>query len=172
MDLHSNREKTRKWLYLNKTGKVSTTPILGLEIAMSKKLSNKEKYLLKRRVDYLARHKQVEHKQVEGRDITQVEMKKYIRGIINDVDYSHSRQPVSVYPMDQKSQIERLMATASVFQTKENEEKDPQKVIKRELKKFYGTNGHMPADRAQKAIRGRKKIYNKKLAHLVKNWYP
>lgn len=137
---------------------------------MSKKLSNKEKYLLKRRVDYLARHKQVEHKQVEDRDITPVEMKKYIRGIINDVDYSHSRQPVSVYPMDEKSQIERLMATASVFQSKED--KKPQKVIKQELKHFYGTNGHMPADRAQKAIRGRKKIYNKKLANFVKNWYP
>lgn len=141
--------------------------VFNLEIVMSGELSTKEKYLLKRRLDYKARLKKL-----ENRNITKAEMKKYINGIINDVDYSHSRQPVEVYPMDEKSQIERLVATAAVFQSKENEDKKPQKIIKQELKHFYGKNSHMPADRAEKAIRRRKKIYNKRLAEFQKNWYP
>lgn len=142
-------------------------PVLGIRTEMSGELSTKEKYRLKRQVDYKTRLKQL-----ENRKITNVEMKKYIKGIINGEDYSHSRQPVSVYPMDEKSQIERLVATAAVFQSKENEDKKPNKAIKQELKHFYGKNSHMPADRAQKAIRRRKKIYNERLAEFQKDWYP
>lgn len=142
-------------------------PVLGIKPEMSRELSTKEQYRLKRQVDYEARLKKL-----ENRKITNVEMKKYVKGIMNGVDYSHSRQPVSVYPMDEKSQIERLVATAAVFQSKENEDKKPQKVIKQELKHFYGKNSHMPADRAQKAIRRRKKIYNERLEEFQKNWYP